>query len=88
MRRGKPGIQKQPSSKTRELRIPLKQKTAENILKLNKMVSLRKAELDRAVADLSNHILPLTTEGKIPEGAVIEQVTEEAPYELVVRVPA
>lgn len=88
MRKGKPGIPKRPSSKTRELRIPIKQKTAENIATLNTMVEQKRGELQKAMADLSNHILPLVTEGKVPEGAQVEQVTDKPPYELVVRVPA
>lgn len=82
------GIQKRPSTKQREIRIPIKQKTAENILVMNEMVGQKMRELQEAQTNLKNHILPICTERGLPEGAQVVQVTEKAPWELVVMVPA
>lgn len=87
VRRGKSGIKKQPPRGERELRIPLKEKTARNILALNNLVGQKMGELQEAQVNLQNHILPICTERGVPEGARIVQVTEKAPWELVLKVP-
>ncbi len=87
MRRGKSGIRKQPTRGEREVRIPIREKTARNILTMNTLVSQKIEELNEAQANLQNHILPLCTEKGLPNGARVVQVTEKTPWELVVMVP-
>lgn len=79
MRKGKSDIPLRAPSGAKQVRIPLKQKTAENIMQLNVAVA-------EAQARLQNHVLPLLTERGIMNGQVI-RVTEKPPYELVVLVP-
>ncbi len=67
----------------RETRIPIRQKTAENLLALNRA----RDEAMRAVEAIENrihdHLRPLYTEAGIEEGKCLE-ITEQAPHELVV----
>lgn len=87
MRHGKSGIPKRPPKlREKEIRIPLKQKTAENIMQLNAQVTAKMAELEDAQVKLQNHVLPILTEHDILNGRVVE-VTEKKPYELVLMVP-
>jgi hypothetical protein len=71
----------------KELRISIKEKTAKNILTMNSLVSQKVQELNEAQTNLQNHVVPLLTERNLPEGAQVVQVTEKAPWELVVLVP-
>lgn len=88
MKRGKSDIQKRlPAPKFKEVRIPIKQATARNILALNEIVGQKLSEVREAQAHLQNHVLPICTEKGLPEGTQIVQVTEKAPWELVVKVP-
>lgn len=92
MQKGKSGIQKRPAgtpapAKMKELRIPIKKKTAQNILAMNTMVGQKQQELTEAQANLQNHVLPLLTERGLPDGSLVTQVTEKEPWELVVMVP-
>lgn len=89
MQRGKSGIQKRPpngAAKTREVRIPIKKKTAENLIRMNEQVAQKKAEYQDAVTQMYNHALPLLTERGLEKGQVVG-VTPEAPYELILQVP-
>jgi hypothetical protein len=86
VKKGKPKIPPAPPQE-KEIRIPLKQKTAQNIMVLNEMVAQKLAELNEAQNNLQNHVLPLCTERGLPDGARVVQVTEKAPWELVVKVP-
>lgn len=91
MRKGKSGIQKRPPgtpqpAKEKEIRIPIKKKTAENILRMNGAVAAAQRQAEDAQRELINHTLPLLTERGIENGRVV-QVTEKEPYELVVMVP-
>lgn len=72
--------------KFKDVRLPIKKKTAENILKMNAIVSQKQAELQQAIEQMQNHILPLITEAGLENGRVV-QVTEAPPYELVIQVP-
>lgn len=89
MQRGKSGIQKRPSNgqvKTKEIRIPIKKKTAENIIRMNAFVAEKQAELQDALGQMQNHVLPILTERGYEKGRVV-QVTSKEPYELVLEVP-
>jgi hypothetical protein len=84
--KAKPKIPPAPPQE-KEIRIPIKQKTAQNILVMNQMVAKKVAELNEAQANLQNHVLPICTERGLPDGARVVQVTEKAPWELIVMVP-
>ena len=71
----------------KELRIPIKKKTAENILTMNSAVAQKLVELRDAQANLQNHVVPLLTERGLPDAAQVVEVTEKPPYQLVVMVP-
>lgn len=88
MRHGKSGIKKQRGKlREKEVRIAIKQVTAENILEMNKAVTRAESALVVASKDLQNHVLPLLTEHGLKPGCRVVEVTEEEPYELVVMVP-
>lgn len=87
MRRGHSDIPKRRGKlREKEVRIPLKQKTAENIMQLNQQVTATLAAAQDAQVKLQNHVLPILTEHDILNGRVVE-VTEKKPYELVLMVP-
>lgn len=91
-RKGKSEIRKRPPGtpiepKLKEIRIPIKKKTADNILVMNRVVSQKLSELREAQANLQNHVVPLITERGLPDATQVVEVTEEPPYELVVMVP-
>lgn len=73
--------------KMKELHIPIKKKTAENIMTMNNLVGQKLSELREAQANLQNHVVPLITERGLPDATQVVRVTEEPPYELVVMVP-
>jgi hypothetical protein len=73
-------------TRLKELRIPIKKKTAENIWRMNQAVAQAVAQVKEAQRELENHILPLLTE-RCLEGATVKEVTEKEPYQLVVLVP-
>lgn len=85
MRKGKSGIQKRPS-REREVRIPIKKKTAENIVAMNNAVAKAQAELANAQREQINHVLPILTENGYERARVVE-VSDKEPFYLVVMVP-
>lgn len=91
MRRGKSEITKRPPGppvpkRGKQVRVPIKKKTAENIMAMNAEVSRCRALLADAQRNLENHVLPLLTERGLEKLLVIE-VTEKEPYELVLEIP-
>lgn len=81
----KNGIPSTPRLK--ELHIPIKKKTADNIVTMNNLVGQKLSELREAQANLQNHVVPLITERGLPDATQVVRVTEKPPYELVVMVP-
>jgi hypothetical protein len=80
VRKGKSGIPKRPAGtpqppKMKELRIPIKKRTAENIIAMNNAVGVKVAELQEAQTNLQNHVLPILTERGMPDESVVVKVT-------------
>ena len=78
---------KAAAPKEKEIRIPIKKKTAENILTLNGIVNQKWAEYQQAVQMRELGMQPILTEAGIDaKGGKIQvkECTEKPPYELVV----
>jgi hypothetical protein len=83
------GIQPRPSTgapKTKQVRVPIKKKTAENMIRMNQVVDQKRAEYQEAMTNAYNHCLPILTEHGYEKAKVLG-VSSEAPYELVLELP-
>ena len=74
-------------AKYKELKIPVKPKTAANIRTMNSLVVQKQQELRDAQANLQNHIVPLLTERGLPDDAIVHRLTDETPAHLVILIP-